>query len=194
MTDLLVFGKRAGDAAGAYALDHQAPLQVDEGEVERAIDDLLAPLSRSDGENPYQLQGELQDICTQYAPIIRDEQGLRTGLSKVLELSERAQRCGTGGANGRAFNPGWHTAKDLRNMLVNAEALFRSALERRESRGAHARSDYPDLDPEFEKVNIVVERSEDGMQCFPVEHDPIPEDMLAIINKKYERYIPEELR
>ncbi|HZU18749.1 MAG TPA: FAD-binding protein [Candidatus Dormibacteraeota bacterium] len=194
LTDLLVFGKRAGDAAGAYALDHQAPLQVEESQVRQAIEELLAPLSRSDGENPYQLQGALQDVCTEYAPIIRDEQGLRTGLDRVLELTERSRRCGTGGSNGRAFNPGWHTVKDLQNMLVNAEALFRSALERRESRGAHARSDYPDLDPELEKVNMVVERREDEMACFPVERDPIPEDLVAIIEKKHEKYIPEELR
>ena len=192
LSDLLVFGKRAGDCAGAFARDaSEAPInraQVDDG-VER----LLAPLGRPHGESPYKLQSELQDVCTTYAPIIRDEQGLREGLEKVMELAERSEECGTGGPSGRQFNPGWHTAQDLRSMLKNAEALFRCALERKESRGAHARSDYPRMDPNFGKVNMVVERSEAGMSVIAVENEAVPYDLTEVISQSFKRYTPEEM-
>ncbi|HVD00409.1 MAG TPA: fumarate reductase/succinate dehydrogenase flavoprotein subunit, partial [Candidatus Dormibacteraeota bacterium] len=142
--------------------------------------------------SPYKLASELQDICSKHAPIIRDKANLAAGLEKVLELKKRAQSVGTGGPIGRAFNPGWHTARDLGNMLVNAEALFRSALERKESRGAHARSDYPNLDPKFATVNLVVHRGEHGMAVKAVEVPPVPPELLAVINRSYEKFTPEE--
>jgi len=192
LSDLLVFGKRAGDAAAAHAADCPPPA-VDRAQVDQGIETLLAPLGRPHGESPYMLQGQLQDACTTYAPIIRDEAGLKRGLEIVLDLSERAEHCGTGGPSGRAFNPGWHTAHDLRSMLVNAEALFRSALERKESRGAHARSDYPKLDPRFAQVNLVVARSEAGMSVRAVENEAIPYDLTEIISQWFQKYTPEEM-
>ncbi|HXM54669.1 MAG TPA: FAD-binding protein [Candidatus Dormibacteraeota bacterium] len=193
LSDLLVFGKRAGDAAAAFALDDPSAVVVDVGQVREGIERLLSPLGRPDGESPYQLQSELQDVCTRYAPIIRDEPTLREGLEKVIELRERAERCGTGGPVGRAFNPGWHTAQDLRSMVVNAEALFRCALERKESRGAHARSDYPRLDPRLAQVNMVVQRSEGGMVVTAAENEPVPYDLTEIISQSFQRYTPEEM-
>lgn len=193
LSDLLVFGKRAGDAAAAHAAAHLRPARVDEAQIRQAIDELLAPLFRPHGESPYRLQAELQDICNTYAPIIREEKGLRQGLEKVLELTERAATCGTGGPTGRAFNPGWHSARDLRNMLVNAEALFRCALERKESRGAHARSDYPKLDPRWGQLNLVVEKTDDGMSVRAVENEPIPYELTEVISQSFTRYTPEEL-
>ena len=181
LSDLLVFGKRAGEAAADHALGHAGAAEVDAGELDAAIDTLLGPLARPDGESPYRLQSELQDVCGEFAPIIRDEQGLRTGLERVLELTERARCAGTGGPGGRAFNPGWHTAQDLRGMLVNAEALFRSAIERRESRGAHARSDYPDLDPRLASVNFVVRKGSCGMEVGRIEHEAVPERLREVI-------------
>jgi len=191
LSDLLVFGKRAGDAAAACATDQ--PPRVDRAQVEQGIDRLLSPLTRPHGESPYKLQGELQDVCATHAPIIRDEAGLTRGLQKVLELTERAEECGTGGPSGREFNPGWHTAEDLRSMLVNAEALFRCALERKESRGAHARSDHPRLDPRLAQVNMVVVRSEGGMSVRAVENEAIPYDLTEIISQSFARYTPEEM-
>jgi succinate dehydrogenase / fumarate reductase, flavoprotein subunit len=193
LSDLLVFGKRAGEAAAAFHADHPGPLPVDRAQVEQAVERLLDPLTRPHGESPYRLQSELQDVCTRYAPIIRDEPGLREGLERVLELRERAEECGTGGPTGRAFNPGWHTAHDLRSMLVNAEALFRCALERKESRGAHARSDYPRMDPRLGQVNMVVRRSEAGMAVRAVESEPVPYDLTEIISQSFKKYTPEEL-
>jgi succinate dehydrogenase / fumarate reductase flavoprotein subunit len=193
LSDLLVFGKRAGEAAAAFRADHPGPAVVDRAQVEQAIERLLDPLTRPHGESPYRLQSELQDVCTQHAPIIRDESGLRQGLDRVLELRERAEACGTGGPTGRAFNPGWHTAHDLRSMLVNAEALFRCALARKESRGAHARSDYPRMDPRLGQVNMVVRRSEAGMAVRAVESEPVPYDLTEIISQSFQKYTPEEL-
>ncbi len=193
LSDLLVFGRRAGEAAAAFAAEHPEPAAVDRAQVGQGIERLVDPLTRPRGESPYRLQAELQDTCTRYAPIIRDAKGLQEGLQKVLELAERAEECGTGGPTWRAFNPGWHTAQDLRSMLVNAEALFRCALERKESRGAHARSDYPKLDPGLGQVNMVVRRAEGGMVVRPVENEPVPYDLTEIISQSFQRYTPEEL-
>src|SRR5262249_48410428 len=187
LSALLGFGRRAGDAAAECATDRPPP-RVEHVQVEQGIDSLLSPLNRPHGESPYKLQGELQDVCGTYAPIIRDEPGLRQGLEKVLELTERAEQCGTGGPSGRKFNPGWHTAEDLRSMLVNAEALFRCALERKESRGAHARSDYPRLDPRLAQGNMVVVRSEGGVSVRAVENDAIPYDLTGVMSQSFTRY------
>jgi succinate dehydrogenase / fumarate reductase flavoprotein subunit len=193
LSDLLVFGARAGEAGAEYALAQRGLLPVERSQVDQVIDRLLAPLNRPHGDSPYQLMGELQDVCTRYAPIIRDERGLREGLEKVLELGSRVQHCGTGGPSGRLFNPGWHTAQDLRAMLINAEALFRSAIERKESRGAHARSDYPRLDPRWGQLNLVTEKTPDGMAVVAVENEPVPYELTEVISQSFKRYTPEEV-
>jgi succinate dehydrogenase / fumarate reductase flavoprotein subunit len=192
LSDLLVFGKRAGDAAATYAGQQARIPDVDGAAVRDAVAEMTAPLERT-GESPYQLHSELQDIMTEHAPIIRDEETLKAGLEKIVSLRERVARCGTGGPTGRCFNPGWHSALDVKAMVTNAEAVMRCAIERRESRGAHARSDYPELnDKDFGTVNFVVQKGRDGMQVTTEKVEPIPEDMLEIINtrwsKDYERH------
>ncbi len=193
LSDLLVFGKRAGDAAGAAAKSNQgaANARIDDVEVEEAIAELLAPLERAAGENPFKLQAEIQDVMSAHAPIVRDSPGLDAGLQKILELGARARTCGTGGSNTLEFNPGWHTAIDLRSMLVNAEALLRSALERKESRGAHARSDYPKTDDDLTSVNYVVEKSTDGMKVRAEPRPPMPTYLAEAVQRSYARYTPE---
>jgi succinate dehydrogenase / fumarate reductase flavoprotein subunit len=194
LSDLLVFGKRAGDAAAAFAAERPEPPRPDRAEVALAIQRLLAPLDRHHADSPYELQAELQEVCTRFAPIIREEKGLQDGLQRVLEIAERARRCGTGGPDGRAFNPGWHTAQDLQHMLVNAEALFRCALERRESRGAHARSDYPKLDPKWGQCNLVVQRTrDDRMLVSAIENAPIPYELTEVISQSFRKYTPQEM-
>jgi succinate dehydrogenase / fumarate reductase flavoprotein subunit len=193
LSDLLVFGKRAGEAAGAYAGAHGESAAIADRQLEQATERLLAPIDRPHGDSPYKLMGELQEVCTKYAPIIREEKGLREGLEKVLELEGRARVCGTGGPNGRAFNPGWHTAQDLHGMFVNAEALFRSAIERKESRGAHARSDYPRLDARWAELNLISEKTPDGMAVRAVENKPIPYELTEVISQSFKRYTPEEV-
>ena len=189
LSDLLVFGKRAGEAAASSG--GRAP-KVDERAVEAAIGDLLAPLDRPAGESPYRLQAEIQEVMTKHAPIVRDAAGLEAGVEAIIEIGARVKACGTGGSRSLAFNPGWHTAIDLRSMLVNAEALLRAALERKESRGAHARSDFPKLDDALSDVNFIVEKSPDGMAVRLEKRPPLPDYLQEVVHHSYTRYTPEE--
>ncbi len=195
LSDLLVFGKRAGDAAAAAARANPeaAKAKLDPALVEAAIDELMAPLDRTAGESPYRVQGEIQDVMSKYAPIVRDGPGLEEGLEKIQELWDRWRTCGTGGSNTLAFNPGWHTAHDVRSLLVNAEALVRSALERKESRGAHARSDYPKTDDQLALVNYVVEKTPEGMHVRSEQRPPMPKYLAEAVQHSYDRYTPEEI-
>ena len=193
LSDLLVFGKRAGDAAAEAArVGNAARSDIDQADIEGAITELMSPLDRPEGENPYKLMVEIQDMMSEHAPIVRDEAGLTSGLEKIGSFRERALVCGTGGNNTLAFNPGWHTAHDLRSLLVNAEALLRSGLMRRESRGAHARSDYPRPDDQLAAVNFVVEKSASGMHVRPEQRAPMPGYLADQVQRSYARYTPEE--
>jgi len=192
LSDLLVFGKRAGEAAGAVAKAGGSRDSIDPSLVDQAIAELMAPFDRPDGENPYHLQAEIQDVMSEHAPIVRDAPVLQAGLEKILELAARARNCGTGGSTSFVFNPGWHTALDVRSMLVNAEALLRSALERKESRGAHARSDYPKTDDQLTAVNYVVEKTAAGMMVRAEERPPMPDYLAEAVRHSYARYTPEE--
>ncbi|TAN31992.1 FAD-binding protein [bacterium] len=194
LSDLLVFGKRAGDAAAAAAKANPktAKAKIDPAQVESAIAALMAPFDRPAGESPFKLQAEIQDVMTQHAPIVRDAPGLQAGLEKIEELGARAQSCGTGGSTTRAFNPGWHTAHDLVSMLLNAEALLRSALERKESRGAHARSDFPKTDEKLAAVNFVVEKTAHGMHVQAEPKPPLPAYLADAVQRSYATYTPEE--
>jgi succinate dehydrogenase / fumarate reductase flavoprotein subunit len=193
LSDLLVFGKRAGEAAAAAAKGNSkvTAAKLDQAQLDQAIAELMAPLDRPEGENPYQLQAEIQDVMTAHAPIVRDGPGMEEGLQKILQLGERSRKCGTGGPSILAFNPGWHTAVDLRSMLFNAEALLRSALARKESRGAHARSDHPETDDRLATVNYVVERAPEGMKVTAAEQAPMPEHLSEALRHSYARYTPE---
>jgi succinate dehydrogenase / fumarate reductase, flavoprotein subunit len=195
LSDLLVFGKRAGEAAAAAAkrTPEVAKAPIDAAQADEAIATLMAPLDRSAGENPYKLQGEIQDLMSKYAPIVRDGPGLEAGLEKLREVGQRALTCGTGGSATRAFNPGWHTAFDVRSMLINAEALLLSALERKESRGAHARSDFPKPDDQLARVNFVVDKAAHGMRVSAQAIPPLPEHLAAALQRSYAVYTPEEI-
>jgi succinate dehydrogenase / fumarate reductase flavoprotein subunit len=195
LSDLLVFGKRAGDAAAEAA--KRSPkadkTKIDPAQVQQAIAALMAPFDRPAGESPYKLHAEIQDTMSTHAPIVRDAAGLKGGLVKIEDLRERANVCGTGGSTTLAFNPGWHTSWDIRSMLVNAEALLRSALERKESRGAHARSDYPKTDDQLASVNYVTKQTPHGMS---VEAQPIPtmpSHLAEILHRSHATYTPEEM-
>ncbi|HET7465341.1 MAG TPA: FAD-binding protein [Candidatus Dormibacteraeota bacterium] len=192
LSDLLVFGKRAGDAAAEAAGKLHKATKLDETEIGDAVEVLMAPLERPAGESPFKLMAEIQDVMTVHAPIVRDGPGLQAGLEKLEDLKARVAACGTGGSTTRAFNPGWHTAYDLRSMLVNAEALLRSALERKESRGAHARSDYPKLDDEMARVNFITFKSPEGMDVRAETIPPMPDYLAEAVHHSYARYTPEE--
>jgi succinate dehydrogenase / fumarate reductase flavoprotein subunit len=193
LSDLLVFGKRAGDAAAEAAKSRKADSpNIDLAEIDAAIALLMSPLDRPEGENPFTLMAEIQDVMSEHAPIVRDEAGLTAGLQKISGLKARAEACGTGGGGTLAFNPGWHTAYDLHSLLVNAEALLRSALIRKESRGAHARADYPMSDDQLAAMNYVVEKTPGGMQVKPEPRLPMPGYLADAVERSHARYTPEE--
>jgi succinate dehydrogenase flavoprotein subunit len=194
LSDLLVFGKRAGEAAAAASRSgsREARATLDLREISGALANLMAPVERPAGESPYRLQAEIQDVMSKYAPIVRDAPGLQAGLEAIIDLGARVRSCGTGGSSSLAFNPGWHTAIDLHSMLVNAEALLRSALERKESRGAHARSDYPKPDEALGDVNFIVEKTLDGMSVKAEKRPAMPDYLAELVHHSYARYTPEE--
>jgi succinate dehydrogenase flavoprotein subunit len=152
LSDLLVFGKRAGEYAAAHAASGGRP-PVSESELEAAAEAVLAPLARDAGENPYQLQQELQAVMQSLVGIIRRGGELAESLTRLAELKDRMVKVGAVG--GRHYNPGWHLALDLRNMLVVSECTARAALAREESRGGHTREDFPTMDPAWRQINLV---------------------------------------
>ncbi len=153
LSDLLVFGRRAGLGARQYleGADDFAP--VDEAELNAEMDRVLEPFGREGGVNPYKVHERLQEIMTNHAGIMRSGPVLEEGLSKLLALKDEASRMSIQGS--RMYNPGWHAVFDVENMLLLCEGIIRSALERKESRGAHWRTDYPDELPEWQTINFV---------------------------------------
>jgi succinate dehydrogenase flavoprotein subunit len=171
LSDLLVFGKRAGTHAAAFARDHGAG-QVNPSQVEEAARWALAPFDRgSAGESPYQVQTDLQDRMQDLVGIVRTESEMLRALDVVAELRQRAARVGVPG--NREYNGGWHTALDLPNLLTVSEAIARAAIGRKESRGGHFRDDYPEKADAFGKLNIIVRKGGDGEMM--VTRQPIPE-------------------
>ena len=160
LSDLLVFGRRAGEGAAAY-LDAQGTRPaVSEAALAEAQAEALAPLERSGGENPYTVHAEVQQTMSDLVGIIRREDEIKTALAELEKLRERAAKVSAPG--GSAYNPGWHLALDLRNMLLIAECVAQAALERQESRGGHTRDDYPGMSPEWRKVNLICSLAADG--------------------------------
>jgi succinate dehydrogenase / fumarate reductase flavoprotein subunit len=181
LSDLLVFGKRAGDHAARFAAGASAP-RASESEVSRAADEALAPFDRAGGESPFQIQHELQDLMQDLVGIVRREAEMRRALDAIAALAERARRVGVSG--NREYNPGWHTALDLRHLLIVSEAITRAALEREESRGGHFREDHPDKKAALATFNVVIRRSAAGMQLERVPIPPMPDELRRIIEEE----------
>jgi len=171
LSDLLVFGKLAGEYAAKYARNAKSPA-VNDAQIEAAANEMNEFFTRADGENPYKLHMELQDLMQTQVGIFRQEDDLQKALAKLAEFKKRAARtCIKEGH--KMFNPGWHLCKDLQNMVLASEAIALSAQQRKESRGAHTRLDYPNFDPKFAKVNTVVSKARDG--SMKIELRPLPE-------------------
>jgi succinate dehydrogenase / fumarate reductase, flavoprotein subunit len=173
LSDLLVFGKRAGEFAARFAKENSLgkidPPQMEQ--IESVAREALASFGRSNGENPYQVQKDLQDTMQDLVGIVRNEKEMREALEKIDGLKRRAENAAVTG--NREYNPGWHTALDLKNLLTVSEAVTLAALERKESRGAQFRDDYPDKDEGFAKVNTMISKAEDG--SMRVRLEPLPE-------------------
>jgi succinate dehydrogenase / fumarate reductase flavoprotein subunit len=182
LSDLIVFGKRAGEYAAAWAREHPQP-KLDDGAVARAQKVALDPFERgAGGENPYLVQQDLQVTMQNLVGIVRVEAEMQLALEKIAELSARAARVGVSGR--RDYHAGWHTALDLRNLLAVSEAVALSALERRESRGGHFRDDYPDKREEFSKINIMVKQVGSAMKVSRVPLPPIPAELQQVIEEQ----------
>jgi succinate dehydrogenase / fumarate reductase flavoprotein subunit len=182
LSDILVFGKRAGEFAARFAADH-AQGSIDMDDVNDAARAALEPFERgAHGEGPYQVQYTLQDMMQDLVGIVRTEPEMRKALDCLQTLRERARRVGAAGH--REYNPGWHAALDLHNLLTVSEAITKSALERRESRGGHFREDCPETDKAYATFNFVVRRSRDGaMEVARAAIPEMPAELKQIIEE-----------
>jgi len=182
LSDLLVFGKRAGHYAAGFAKEH-GTARIDPQQADRAAAAALAPFERGDkGEGPYQIQHQLQESMQNLVGIVRTEQEMQRALGEIEQFRERSRRVGVAG--NREYNGGWHTALDLPNLLTVSEAVTRAALGRPESRGAHFREDRPSKDAESGKMNIVIRKGPDGrMQVARQPIAEMPAELKQIIQE-----------
>jgi succinate dehydrogenase flavoprotein subunit len=182
LSDLLVFGRRAGLGAAEYlnSLGDSRPSASD-AVLAEAQAEALAPLERSGGENPYAVHSELQQTMSDLVGIIRKEEEIKAALGELEKLHDRAARVSAEG--GRAYNPGWHLALDLRNIVLIAECVAQAALERQESRGGHTRDDYPQMSPEWRKINLVCELVGNHVILIRQPLAPMRDDLLALFER-----------
>jgi len=180
LSDLLVFGMRAGAAASAFARTEAAIPDADPDQLEVELVNLAAPFRRPDGESPYHLQAELQETMQSLVGIYRAAEDLEEAIRRIADLRRRWSRCRVSGD--RTYNPGWDLVFELRNLLTISEAIARSALQRPESRGAHSRLDHPDADAEWGRLNSVVSRGEEGMRVTTSPVSEMPELLREIIS------------
>jgi succinate dehydrogenase / fumarate reductase flavoprotein subunit len=183
LSDLLVFGKRAGAYAAAYA-DEVGPVTVSQAALDAAVETALAPLNRgTGGENPYTVWHDLQEVMQSLVGIIRRQGELEESIKLLADLRPRVANVGATG--GRKFNPGWHLALDLRNMLIVSECTARAALEREESRGGHTREDFPKMSDKWRQINLVCSLNAAG-DGIDLRHQPLPvlrPELLGLFEK-----------
>jgi succinate dehydrogenase / fumarate reductase flavoprotein subunit len=186
LSDLLVFGKRAGEYAAKFAKEHSA-VQIAPAQIDGAARATMAPFERGaggggDAEGPYKIQYELQDLMQKNVGIVRTEKEMAQAVEAIDGLRKRAEKVAVVG--NREYNPGWHTAVDLGNLLTCAEAIARSALERKESRGGHFREDFPNKEASYGSFNLVCKKGPDGR--LQLRREPIPEiraDLKQVIEE-----------
>jgi succinate dehydrogenase / fumarate reductase flavoprotein subunit len=194
LSDLLVFGRRAGMGAAEYidTLGAGVPV-VSEAELAAAEAEALAPLEREAGENPYTVHADLQQTMSDLVGIIRREEEIAKALTELEGL--RARAAGVKAEGRRAYNPGWHLALDLRNLVLIAECVAQAALERQESRGGHTRDDFPGMSAEWRKVNLICSLDGDRVALRRQPMAPMRADLMALFERselaKY--YTDEEL-
>ena len=183
LSDLIVFGKRAGEYAAQFGREH-GQLRVDEKAAERAILESLAPFDRGDaGENPYTVLADLQETMQALVGIVRLEDEMQEAVKRIDDYKERASRAGVTGH--REYHSGWHAALDLRNLLAVSEAITRSALDRKESRGGHFREDYPEKVPACATFNVMTKRDDDGSVAVSrVPLPPMPPYLQEVIEEQ----------
>ena len=181
LSDLIVFGRRAGLGAAEYVKRTSASGQASRQDIEGAITANLAPFTNKGGENPYTVHKELQEMMQDHVGIMREEEGLKQALVSLDEFEQRVQKLSVSG--GRAYNPGWNMAMDLRSMLITGRAIAMGALARKESRGGHARSDYSGYDPHFAKVNHVTRNINNVMKVEELPRGPLPDHLKELVEE-----------
>jgi succinate dehydrogenase / fumarate reductase, flavoprotein subunit len=179
LSDLLVFGRRAGLGAAAYA-NKATATNIDDGQIAEAERDMLAPFDRDEGENPYTVHRDLQEVMQNLVGIFRVEEDMTKAMGELEKLKARASRVRVEGS--RLFNPGWHLSRDLKSMLTVSEAVTRSAMARKESRGAHSRIDFPKLDDQvWGKQHNLITRDGGGMKLQQIPVDAIPGELNELL-------------
>jgi succinate dehydrogenase / fumarate reductase flavoprotein subunit len=181
LSDLLVFGRRAGAGAAECAKKNGEAPKVSEAEIDAKIKEALAPFDREAGENPFEVQAALQEVMERDVGIIREKANMERGIAELQKLKERVAKVGVVG--NREYNPGWNTAVDLKSLLIVSEAVARAALERTESRGAHTRLDHPESDPEQERVEVVIKRDGAEMKVERRRQPDLPPDLEKLIKE-----------
>jgi succinate dehydrogenase / fumarate reductase flavoprotein subunit len=181
LSDLLVFGKRAGEYAAKFAKENAAG-KINEEQIKIETKKALQFFEHEKGENPFDVQFDLQQMMQQLVGIVRNEDEVLRAIEHLKLMKHRAEKVHVPG--NREFNPGWHTALDLHNLLTVSEAVALCALERKESRGAHFREDFPEKDPECAKFNLIVKKNTDGsMQVKREMRNEIREDLKQLIEE-----------
>ena len=182
LSDLLVFGRRAGEGAAEYVKSNGYSTEIDSSQLDTEKQRVLEPLERQDGENPYELQQQVQEAMMEHANLMRNEDSLREGLEKILAVKERVPNVKAQGST--LFNPGWHTAQDVRYLTQISEIILCTALQRTEQRGAQWRLDYDGPDDELGKINFIVKKDEQGeIGIERREIPPMPEHLSRLFDE-----------
>jgi succinate dehydrogenase / fumarate reductase, flavoprotein subunit len=193
LSDLLVFGRRAGVGASAYVKSLSVKPKVSEQVIEKALNAALAPFNGNSGENPYTVHQELQQVMNDLVGIIRDGNEMRDAITKLEGLKKRAKNVTVEGE--RQFNPGWHLSLDLENMLLVSESIAKSALVREESRGGHTRNDFPTMDKNWRPKHVINSWNGSNVETKIESIPPMPKELAGLFDKeelgKY--LLPEEL-
>jgi succinate dehydrogenase / fumarate reductase flavoprotein subunit len=192
LSDLLVFGRRSGLGAAEYIARLGPKLPVaDEGEIEAARAEALAPLERTAGENPYAVHAEVQETMSNLVGIIRTEAEIKKALAELDTLNLRAEAVSAEG--GSAYNPGWHLALDMRNIMLIAKCVAAAALERQESRGGHTRDDYPGMRPDWRKINLICQLEGDEIAITRQPTPAMRDDLIALFDRdELKKYLSAE--
>ncbi|MBA3472037.1 MAG: FAD-binding protein [Rubrobacter sp.] len=191
LSDLLVFGRRAGEGAAEYVKGNGYSTEIDSSQLETEKQRVLEPLERQDGENPYELQQQVQEAMMEHANLMRNEESLQEGLEKILEVKERVPNVKAQGST--LFNPGWHAAQDVRYLTQISEIILRTALQRTERRGAQWRLDYDGPSDELGKINFIVKKDEQGgIDIERREIPPMPEHLSRLFDEEGDAQVPDE--
>ena len=191
LSDLLVFGRRAGEGATEYVKSNGYSTEIDSSQIDTEKQRVLEPLERQDGENPYELQQQVQEAMMEHANLMRNEESLQEGLEKILEIKERVPNVKAQGST--LFNPGWHASQDIRYLTQISEIILRTALERKERRGAQWRLDYDGPSDELGKINFIVTKGEQGeIDIERREITPMPEHLSRLFDEEGDAQVSDE--